>query len=245
MDRRAIAGGLVATIVVAGALFTSPSWVLARLAWLTANPWRLLAALLVVALVRPFLAWPVTLLSVVCGYAWGVWSIPIASALMAITSVPPYLIARQTGAGWATGRLQSAGRRAVNVAGDFRSIVASRLLPVPSDVVSVAAGVADVRPIPFVVGSAVGELPWAIAGVLAGSSVGLVLEEGVGAVFTPELVAAAAITGLMLLVGPAYEHVVDDDHDRLAGDDTDTIAGDDPDYLAGDDSDYLAGDDGD
>ncbi|MFB6126832.1 MAG: TVP38/TMEM64 family protein [Halolamina sp.] len=221
MDRWAVSGGLFAAVVVAGAVFTSPSWVLSRAAWLAADPWRLLGALSLIAAVRPFLAWPVTLLAVVAGYGYGLGGVAVAAVLMPLTSVPPYLIARRTGPTWAPGRLRTAGRRAVDVAGGVRGIAASRLLPIPSDVVSVAAGVADVRLVPFVLGSAVGELPWAIAGALAGRSLDRLLRKGLDAVFSFELVGAGAVVGVALLLGPAYEHFVADDADT----DTDGGAG--------------------
>ncbi|ERH11978.1 MAG: hypothetical protein J07HB67_00990, partial [halophilic archaeon J07HB67] len=47
---------------------TSPAAALARLNTLAARPFRLLVALAALAVVRPFLAWPTSLLSVVAGY---------------------------------------------------------------------------------------------------------------------------------------------------------------------------------
>ena len=220
MNRRVLAGGLAVAAVVVAAVLTSPTAVLARLAWVAADPVRLLAVLVVLAAVRPFLAWPVTLVAVVAGYGFGLAAVPLSLALMVATSVPPYLIARRgrgedggvafsLGEGRTSdlvGRVVGAGERAVSVAGGTRSIAASRLLPFPSDAVSVAAGLAGVRTVPFVVGSAIGELPWAVAGTVAGASAGRVAAEGLGSVFDPRLVAAAAVAGLLLLVGPAYRY---------------------------------------
>ncbi len=59
---------------------------------------------------------------------------------------------------------------------------------------------------PFVVGSAVGELPWAVAGTVAGASAGRIATDGLASVFDPWLVAAAGLAGLLLLAGPAYRH---------------------------------------
>lgn len=209
MDRHVrIAGGLVLFLVVAlGAWLTSPQWLLARLAWLAADPVRFAAALCLLALVRPVLAWPTTLLAVVAGYGYGLKGFPLALGLIVLTSVPPYILARRATGG---GRAARWGEQAVGVAGDLRSVTASRLLPAPSDVISVGAGISGVRLSPFLVGTALGEIPWAVAGVIAGNSIDRVLAEGFGAVFDPRLVLAAAVAALLLLAGPVYRHYADE-----------------------------------
>lgn len=205
MQRRTrLAAGLgLLLVVVAGALLTSPRWLLARVEWLAAEPVRFVVVLLALALVRPVLAWPTTLLAVVVGYGWGARGLPFALALVVLTSVPPFLLARRTSDG---GRLATAGARAVDVAGDLRSVVVSRLFPAPSDVVSAGAGVSGVPLRAFVVGTAIGELPWVFAGIVAGESVDTVLAEGLGAVVSLRLVAAAGLVALLLLAGPVYRH---------------------------------------
>ncbi|QZP38766.1 TVP38/TMEM64 family protein [Halobaculum magnesiiphilum] len=221
MNRRALVGGLVAGAVVVAAVLSSPNAVFDRIAWVTAEPWRLVAVLAALAVVRPLLAWPVTLLAVVAGYGLGLSAIPLSLAAMVTTSVPPYLFARRgrdagdalaggdrvsTAVNGLLDRAVGAGERAVSVAGGTRSVAASRLLPFPSDAVSVAAGLAGVRAGPFVLGSAVGELPWAIAGTVAGASAGRVAEVGLDGVIDPWLIGTAALGGLLLLAGPAYRH---------------------------------------
>ncbi|WP_435062647.1 VTT domain-containing protein [Halobaculum sp. EA56] len=225
MNRRVVAGGAVVAAVAVAAALTSPAAVLERVDWIVADPVRFLAAAVALALVRPALAWPVTLLAVVAGYGFGLRAVPLALGLMVLTSVPPYLFARRgrdeegavgaelaagTGATAAVGRAVEravgAGERAVSVAGGTRSVAASRLLPLPSDAVSVGAGLAGVRTVPFVVGSALGELPWAVAGTVAGASAGRIATSGLEGVFDPWLVAAAGVAGALLLVGPAYRH---------------------------------------
>lgn len=190
-------------VLVASTLLTSPAWLLARLDWLAADPVRFVAVLLALALVRPLLAWPTTLLAVVVGYGWGVRGLPFALVLIVLTSVPPFLLARRSADG---GRLATAGARAVDVTGDLRSVVISRLIPAPSDVVSAGVGISGVPLRAFVVGTALGELPWAFAGVVAGESIETVVAEGVGAIFSPQLIAAAALVAVLLLAGPLYRH---------------------------------------
>ncbi|MFB6096434.1 MAG: TVP38/TMEM64 family protein [Haloferacaceae archaeon] len=203
MDRRAriVVGALAALAVLAAALTVSPRAVLSRLDWLAADPWRFAAALLVLAAVRPLLAWPTTLLAVVVGYGYGIAAVPVALALIVATSLPPYLLARRGRAG---GRFSTAGERVVDAAGDLRSMVVSRLLPAPSDVVSVGAGVAGIGIWPYVLGTAVGETPWALAGVLAGASVDRIAQRGLAAAFDVRLVAAAALVALGLSFRPVY-----------------------------------------
>lgn len=193
-------------VVGLGAVLTSPQWVLTRLDWLAADPLRFGVALVVLALLRPVLAWPTTLIAVVVGYGWGLRGLPVALALIALTSVPPFLLARRSADG---GPVATAGARAVDATGDLRGVIASRLLPAPSDVVSVGIGLSGVPLRPFLVGTAIGELPWALAGVVAGGSIQRVLQEGLGAVIEPRLILAAAIAALLLLAGPAYRHLRD------------------------------------
>ena len=203
---RAALGFAVLLVVGIGAALTSPQWVLSRLDWLAGDPIRFVAALVALALVRPLLAWPTTLIAVVVGYGWGFRGLPVAVALIALTSVPPFLLARQSAGG---GRFATAGARAVDATGDLRGVIVSRLLPAPSDVVSVGAGLSGVPLRAFVIGTAIGELPWAVAGIVAGQSIGRVLREGLGAVIELELVLAAGVAAVLLLAGPAYRHLGD------------------------------------
>ncbi|QLG61559.1 TVP38/TMEM64 family protein [Halorarum salinum] len=215
MNRRALAAGVLALLALVAAWLASPDLLLSRVDWLLADPLRFAVALCALAVVRPLLAWPTSLLGVLAGYAYGVAGAPLALALITLTSVPPYRVALRGREGWGAGRASGltrraaeAGERAVGVAGDFRSVAASRLLPTPSDAVSVAAGLAGVRLRPYLVGTAVGEVPWAVAATVAGASAGRVAAGGVGAAFDPRLVAAAALAGLLLLAGPAYRRYV-------------------------------------
>lgn len=197
-----LGGGAVVAAVLSAAAFTSPDAVLARAAWATADPTRFVAVAVCLALVRPLLAWPTTLLAVVVGYAFGVAGVPFALALIVLTSVPPYLFARRFGR---VGRVAAAGEAFVERAGGVRSVVASRLVPAPSDVVSVAAGVSGVRLGAFVVGTAVGETPWAVAGVLAGASAETLAAGDVAGAIDLRLGVAAALAAALLVAPTLYE----------------------------------------
>jgi uncharacterized membrane protein YdjX (TVP38/TMEM64 family) len=203
MHRRARVVGAVAVVavVVALGLVRSPGWVLERLSWVAADPGRLTAALVVVAAVRPLFGWPTTLIALAAGYGLGAAGFPLALALVVATSLPPYWLAER----WAgDGRVAAAGERLVGTAGDLRSVAASRLLPLPSDVVSVGAGVAGVAPRTFALGTAVGEVPWVAAGVVAGASLERLDAASLDAAMNPWVVVGAALLAALVFAGPVY-----------------------------------------
>jgi uncharacterized membrane protein YdjX (TVP38/TMEM64 family) len=203
MDRRvrlAAGVGLVA-LVASLAVLTSPSAVLGRLSWVAADPLRLSLALIVVAVVRPLFAWPTTLLAVAAGYGLGLGGFPLALALVVLTSLPPYWVA---GLSAGDGSVAAAGERLVAETGDVRSVVGSRLLPLPSDVVSAGAGVAGVPLRAFALGTAVGEVPWVAAGVVAGDSFARLSTASLSAAMDPRVVVGAAILAALAFAGPAY-----------------------------------------
>jgi len=200
--RRQILVGAALAVVLAGALLTSPDTVLSRAAWLVDEPVRLLIAAVAFAAVRPLLAWPTTLLAVLLGYGFGLSGAPVALALVTLTSVPPFLLARRVRA---DGDVAAAGAAFVDRAGGVRSVVASRLVPAPSDVVSVAAGVAGVRLPAFLLGTAIGEVPWVLAGTVVGLSAETLTAGAVADVADPRLIAAAALSAALLLAPTAYE----------------------------------------
>ncbi|WP_416840769.1 TVP38/TMEM64 family protein [Haloferax sp. DFSO52] len=201
MTRPRLVAGLALAVVIVAAFVTSPATVVAHATWVAADPVRLVVAVSLLALVRPLLAWPTTLLALVVGYGLGPVGIPFALALIVLTSIPPFLFARHYRE---TTRLAEIGEQTVAITGSVRGVTASRLLPVPSDVVSVAAGVANVRLGAFALGTAIGELPWAIAGVVAGASVETLTTDSLHALVRPEFVLLIAFAGVALLVPPVY-----------------------------------------
>lgn len=213
--RRLLALGVVVGVVAVAAVAVAPGTALSRLDALADDPAALVVALTLLAVVRPFLAWPTTLLSAVAGYGLGLPGVVPAVGLLTLTSLPPYLLGASGRAellagdgriSTAVARVDAAGDRALSVAGPFRSTVVARLAPLPSDVISGAAGVAGVPFWPYLAGTAVGELPWAVGAVVAGASLHRLAVSGVAAAFDPRLVAAAAVAGLLLAAAPAYRH---------------------------------------
>ena len=205
-------GALAALAAVAWAV--SPDAVLGPLSWLAGDPVRFGAALVALTAVRPFLAWPTTLLAVVAGFGYGWAGVPVGVAAMVATALPPYWLAR---AGRVRARERSrladrlcgAGERFADATGGVRAVAGTRLLPVPSDAVSVAAGGAGVRLRSLLVGTAVGELPWAVVGVAIGVSVDRLAEGGTASI-DPATVLAMAGVGALLLAGPLYRTFISD-----------------------------------
>lgn len=206
--RRVIAGATLLLAVGAMAVFTSPSAALDHLRRLAADPFRYGLACLALAAIRPLVAWPVTLIAVAVGFGFGVRAVPLALGLMVLTSLPPYFVARQLGG---ESRVADLGERIADAAGGTRVIVASRFLPTPSDAISAAAGVGGIRPAAFVLGTVVGETPWAVAGTLAGASLESLVDGSVQ--FDVRLIVAAGLTALLLLAAPAYRYYRDRNSD--------------------------------
>lgn len=201
--RRGTLAGAAVLVALAAGVVASPERVLPALRAAVGSPWF---PLLLVGLyaVRPFLAWPITALSVLVGYRYGVAvGLPVALLGAVATSLLPYAAARRFGAdGGLLGRVTDGATRYFETTGDFRGVVVARLVPTPAEAISAAAGFARVSVPAFAVGTVVGELPWTVGAVVAGDSMRRL---AVGdPVYDPGLVALAVGSGLVLLAGPAY-----------------------------------------
>lgn len=203
---RRVAVGLGLAVALAAALLITPDRVVPWLRRAIRSPW--FPALLVgLYLLRPVVAWPIALLSAVVGFRYGLaMGLPIALAGAVFTSLPAYLAARWLAPGGGLiGRLSAGSQRYFAATGDLRGLVAARLAPTPAEAISGAAGAAGVSAPAFVLGTAVGEFPWTVAAVLAGSSLSRLDAGAVGP--DPRLVLAAATLGALLLAGPTYRFV--------------------------------------
>lgn len=219
MNRRTGVVGYVLTgsalaALAAIAWAVSPDAVLGPLSWLADDPIRFGAALVALTAIRPFLAWPTTLLAVVAGFGYGWAGLPLGVAAMVATALPPYWLARggrvrvRDGSRIAD-RLCGAGERLAETTGGVRAVTATRLLPVPSDAVSVAAGGSGIGLRSLLVGTALGELPWAVGGVAIGVSVDRLAADGAASIDPTVLVAMAGL-GALLLAGPLYRAFISD-----------------------------------
>jgi uncharacterized membrane protein YdjX (TVP38/TMEM64 family) len=201
--------GVAGLIAVAGAasLLSSPGRGIAELEALATRPLVFALVVIAVYLVRPFLLWPVSSIAVVLGYLYGpVVALPLALAGAALTGLGPYLVGQyaQTDAGL-FGSLGSSGAQFVDTVGETRGVVAARLSPVPGDPVSYGAGLSGVSLSPFLAGTVVGELPWALVAVLTGASMRtLSLSEFA---VDPAFVVALAGLAVIVLAGPLYNRV--------------------------------------
>ena len=211
---RALAGVLVLGIVLASSLLLSPSTTLAALESVADDPYRFGLLVVGLYLVRPLLAWPTTPLAVVVGYGYGVTlGVPVALAGVVLTVIPVFVAVRwfadgtaAFGSGPVGSTLELAGdavSRYYETTGPIRGVTISRLAPIPSDVSTAAAAASDVRLRHLVVGTAIGELPWTVAGVVVGASAATVATAGLGELGLA-LTVACVFAAALLLVGPAY-----------------------------------------
>lgn len=206
--RRQLVGTAGLVGIAAGAsVLSSPGTVVTELEGLAARPLAFGLALVIVYLVRPFLLWPVSSIALVLGYLYGpAIALPLALAGAALTALPPYLVGyyAQSDVGL-FGSLATSGEQFVDTVGETRGVIAARLSPVPGDPISYAAGLSGVSLRPFLAGTVVGEIPWAVVAIFAGASMRtLTLSEFA---VSPELVVALAGLAVLILAGPLYNHV--------------------------------------
>ncbi|WP_435359379.1 TVP38/TMEM64 family protein [Haloarchaeobius sp. DFWS5] len=211
---RAAVGGLAVLTVVVVSLLVSPETVFGWVESVADDPWLFAGALLVCYVLRPFVAWPTTLLSIAVGYGYGVaLGFPIALVGTAFTSLPVFFGARWVDGDGVldsfapVGRIRTKAKRYFETTGDFRGVTAGRLAPIPADAVTATAAVSGVSLPAFVAATMVGELPWTVAAVVVGSSADTISTDGLGAVGLPLAVAMVVSAGV-LLAGPAYETLV-------------------------------------
>jgi uncharacterized membrane protein YdjX (TVP38/TMEM64 family) len=207
--RQAAGVGVVLAVAAVAALTTSPDALFANAERLARRPALFVVVLLALYLVRPLLAWPITVISIFLGYVLGPVAIPVALAGAVVTGLPAYALARYLGhdAGFLA-RVGDAGGVVRRTTGDLRGIVAVRLAPLPTDPVSYAAGLAGVPLRPYVAGTAIGEAPWVVAAVLLGASAGE-LTTASSAADPLLVVTTVALAVLLVLSGPAYRRVAD------------------------------------
>lgn len=206
LTRRRVALGAGLALLVTLALLVSPDAVVSRTRKVVHGPW--FPALLVgLYLLRPFVGWPITVLSALVGYRYGLaLGLPVALAGTVFTSLPAYAVGR-----WfppdrgLLGRLATGSERYFRETGPLRGLVAARLVPTPAEATSTAAGAAGVSLPTFVVGTLVGELPWTVAAVLAGDALN---RFDPGALDPdPRLVLVGVAVAVLLLAGPAYRYL--------------------------------------
>ncbi|MFB6179222.1 MAG: TVP38/TMEM64 family protein [Halorientalis sp.] len=206
--RRQLFGSLLAgSVVLAAALLVSPAALLREAQALSAHPVLFAGVLVVLYLLRPFVLWPISAISVLVGYVYGVpVGVTIGLTGAVITSLPPFVLARYVRSDEGMfGYLGERGDRLVATTGELRGIVAARLAPLPADGVAYAAGLSSISIGTMLVGTALGEIPWVVASVLAGSSMHTLSIQGLGEGLP--LIVGAGSLAVLLLAGPAYRHL--------------------------------------
>ena len=126
--------------------------------------------LVLIYLLRPLLLLPVTILTVFCGFLFGLGlGLVYALAATVASASLAYLLARMLRVGGpprgGTAFLENLRRRA------FETVLIARLMLLPGDLVNYASGALRVSFGAFVAATAIGGLPGLVAGVLAGSSI--------------------------------------------------------------------------
>ena len=204
--QRLVVGSILAAVAAVAVVGRSPTAVLRWAESLAGQPALFAVVLAGIYLFRPLALLPVAVCSVLVGYVYGLVGIPIALAGAAVTNLPVYLLARYTDLGGSLAtRFESHAGQFVAATGAFRSVLVARLLPLPSDAVSYAAGLTRIPVRYYVLGSTAGEVPWVIAAVLAGRSMHELTASG-AAIGLDVIVGLLALAAL-LLAGPAYRHL--------------------------------------
>jgi uncharacterized membrane protein YdjX (TVP38/TMEM64 family) len=204
-----LAIAVVASVAFVGVLALSPQRVLRSVAALATRPVLFAVVLAALYLGRWLVFWPVTALSLLVGYVYGIRvGIPVALVGATITALPPFLFTR-----YAThdlgvlDRVQDRAAELSDATGAFRGIFAARLIPLPAEAVSCAAGLSEISIGAYLLGTAAGETPWVIAAVVAGSSMRTFALSSA----SPDLrlVVGLAALGVLVLAGPLYRQLGD------------------------------------
>jgi uncharacterized membrane protein YdjX (TVP38/TMEM64 family) len=199
--------GVLALAVGGAALVFSPRTVLSAVAGLSARPWLFVTVVSLLFVIRPLVMWPVSVFAVTIGFVLGVeYGVPFAVAGTVVSNTIVFVLARyvRTDAG-VVGYASRSGDRFVELTGELRGMVAARLAPVPADVVSSAAGLSEVSLRTYVLGTLVGETPWIVAEVIAGSSMHTLSVHGLS--HSASLLVGASTLSAVLLARPVYRYV--------------------------------------
>ncbi|MEF8852295.1 MAG: VTT domain-containing protein [Haloarculaceae archaeon] len=215
--RRQVASlGALALAVGGAAVVFSPRTVFSSVADLSTRPWLFVAVVSVLFVVRPLVMWPVSVFAVTIGFVLGVeYGVPFAVAGTVVSNTIVFLLVRyaRTDAG-VVGHASRSGDRFVELTGELRGMVAARLAPVPADVVSSAAGLSEVSLGAYVLGTLVGETPWIVAEVIAGSSMHTLSVHGLS--HSASLLVGASTLSVVLLARPVYRYVRERDGPPVA-----------------------------
>ena len=204
---RTVVGVSLLLTILSAALLVGPERAMATLAVAAESRW-FLPALFTLYLLRPLLGWPHSPFPLAVGFVLGVTLGTVVALVGAVlTALPPYLIGRWLGTDSGPfGRASEHARRFAEGAGSLRTVVAARLTPLPIDLVSYGAGVARVRPRPYVLGTFLGEVPWIAAFVAVGAGADSLTAADLSAPGLVPLALLAAV-GALILAKPLWRVV--------------------------------------
>lgn len=154
--------------------------------------------LLLIYLLRPLFLLPVSLLTVATGMLFGaVWGTLYAAVATLLSATAAYLLGRLFGGDLPT---KAEGWAARLKAYPFETVLLSRVLFVPGDLVNYLAGYLKINLVAFIGATAVGGMPGLLIGVLAGASL-----ESTAATFSvdPRYLLASALL-LVLSLGVSW-----------------------------------------
>lgn len=157
--------------------------------------------LLAVYALRPLFLLPVTVLTVASGFLFGaLWGAFYALGAALLSSSVGYLLGRYLGAETPAQRAPGFLRRLRERS--FETVLVSRFLLLPGDLVNYAAGFLRISYGAFIVATAIGGVPGLLAGVLAGASIEGEFEARGVAVNLPMLLFSAGL--FVLSLGGSY-----------------------------------------
>jgi uncharacterized membrane protein YdjX (TVP38/TMEM64 family) len=202
---RGALGIVLFVAILTAAVALGPERVVSTLLALDGSPW-LVPILFALYLVRPFVGWPHSPFPVAAGFYFGlVAGSAVAFVGLVLTCLPPFAVGRYLREDrGALSRLGEVGEGFTETTGEARAVASARLLPIPADLVSYGAGVADVKTRSFALGTFVGDLPWLLGLVFVGTQIETLTTEGIDALPTAAIVVLALI-GLALIGKPLYE----------------------------------------
>lgn len=171
ISRRAIVVISILTTTVALGFIFLPRGDYSWLTQIFSSP--LFPVILTIALfVRPLFGIPLSPFSILIGLKYGV--IPgffVVLAGTVLTCILPYVIGRLLqDEGWLFQRFARPGEQFIEHTSSTIGVAVSRLSPTPADIISYGAGLSNVPLRPFVIGTVVGEAPWAFGYVVIGTS---------------------------------------------------------------------------
>jgi uncharacterized membrane protein YdjX (TVP38/TMEM64 family) len=165
----------------------------------TSGAWWAVAAFLLVSILRPFVLFPATLLTMAAGLLFG----PVAGVVVAAAGANASAMVGHTVGSAFTADVERDGRlagwRSALRSNSFESILLMRLVFLPYDLVNYAAGYLGVARVPFLAATAIGSLPGTVSFVLLGASLSN-LADGTAGIEMRTLVASIVLIVASIVV---------------------------------------------